>query len=62
MAKKKECPNCATEISENSKVCYICGYEFPQKEGKTNFFWLIVIILLILFLFPIIKILLGLFK
>jgi hypothetical protein len=62
MSKKKECPNCATEISEQTKICHICGYEFPQKEGKSKFFWLIAIILLILFLFPLIKILLGLLK
>jgi RNA polymerase subunit RPABC4/transcription elongation factor Spt4 len=28
--KKKECPSCAMNIDDKSKVCPICGYEFTQ--------------------------------
>jgi hypothetical protein len=57
---KKECPNCAVQIPRGSKVCYVCGYEFPQGKGKT--FPLIALILIILFLLPLIKFLISLFK
>ena len=57
---KKECPNCAIEVPKDSKVCYVCGYEFPERKGKT--FTLIALILIILFLLPLIKFLLSLFK
>jgi RNA polymerase subunit RPABC4/transcription elongation factor Spt4 len=33
MAKKKECPSCAMEIDSKSKLCPVCGYEFPQNTG-----------------------------
>src|SRR5574337_234539 len=28
--KKKECPSCAMPVDEKSKVCPVCGYEFPS--------------------------------
>lgn len=57
---KKECPNCAAQVPKDSKLCYVCGYEFPQGKGKA--FGLIAIILLILFLLPLVKFLVSLFK
>lgn len=57
---KKECPNCAAQVPEESKICYVCGYEFPQRKGKT--FPLIALILIILFLLPLIKFVISLFK
>jgi len=62
MEKKKECPNCATEIPEKSKVCYICGYEFPQMETKGKIFWIAGLVLLILFLLSLVRILFGLLR
>ncbi len=57
---KKECPNCAVELPKDSKVCYVCGYEFPEGKGKT--FILIALILIILFLLPLMKFLISIFK
>ncbi|KPL02468.1 MAG: hypothetical protein AMJ90_05765 [candidate division Zixibacteria bacterium SM23_73_2] len=62
MGKKKECPNCATEIPEESKVCYICGYEFPQHKTKGKVFWIAGIVLLILFMLSLVKFLFGIFR
>ena len=30
--KTKECPSCAMEIDDASKICPICQYEFPQQS------------------------------
>jgi len=57
---KKECPNCAMEVPKDSKVCHVCGYEFPEGKGKT--FTLIVLILIILFMLPLIKFLISILK
>lgn len=57
---KKECPNCAIEVPKESKVCYVCGYEFPASKGKA--FTIIALILIILFLLPLIKFLMSIFK
>ena len=35
---KKECPNCALQIPKDSKVCYVCGYEFPVEIAKNTAF------------------------
>ena len=56
--KRKECPSCGVEIEKDSTICPICGYEFPVKSKfqiKTA-----AIILLILFLYPLIKLLINL--
>lgn len=47
--KKKECPSCAMEIDAKSKVCPICGYEFPGVGKSAAVKWL-AILLVILFL------------
>jgi RNA polymerase subunit RPABC4/transcription elongation factor Spt4 len=46
--KKKECPSCAMEIDEKSKVCPICEYEFATQSS-----WLtwVAILLILLFIF-----------
>jgi len=62
MKDKKECPNCATEILKDSKVCYICGYEFPQREAKSKIFWIAGFILLILFLLSLARILFSILR
>ena len=28
--KTKECPSCAMDVDAKSKLCPICGYEFPS--------------------------------
>lgn len=27
----KECPNCATDISDSAEICPICKYDFPSR-------------------------------
>jgi hypothetical protein len=46
--KKKECPACAMEIDMGSKVCPICGYEFPPSNAGLR--W-IALILALFFLY-----------
>ncbi|MCK4428653.1 MAG: hypothetical protein KAW16_09235 [candidate division Zixibacteria bacterium] len=58
--KRKECPNCAVEIPRDSRRCPICGYEFPHP--KSRFLTYVAIILIILFLIPLIRLLIGLLK
>ncbi len=56
--KRKECPSCGVEIEREYNICPICRYEFPVKPKfhiKTA-----AIILLILFLYPLIKLLINL--
>lgn len=57
---KKECPNCAVEVPGQSQRCPICGYEFPR--GKSGLFRLVAIVLIILFLIPLVRFLIGLLK
>jgi predicted amidophosphoribosyltransferase len=45
--KTKECPSCAMEIDPESKICPICGYEFPGYSSSTK---LIALLLALLFL------------
>jgi RNA polymerase subunit RPABC4/transcription elongation factor Spt4 len=51
--KKKECPSCAMEIDEKSKVCPICGYEFSIYSPwiKWVAIFLIVLFFLMYFIF-----------
>lgn len=46
--KKKECPSCAMEIDENSKVCPVCSFEFPTRS-KT-YLWIAVGLLIVFLL------------
>jgi predicted amidophosphoribosyltransferase len=50
---KKECPSCAMEIDENSKVCPICQYEFgrPMTGLKWAAFALAIFLLAYFILF-----------
>jgi hypothetical protein len=43
---KKECPNCAMNVSEEVVECPICGYEFPERPRWV--IWLAVFLLLII--------------
>jgi predicted amidophosphoribosyltransferase len=61
-SKRKECPNCATEVPKDSMRCPICGYEFPQAQVKSGFFKWIAIILIILFLIPLVHLVIQLLK
>lgn len=47
--KNKECPSCAMMIEKNSRVCPVCGYEFPQQKEYLKITAIILIILLIVF-------------
>ncbi|UII32491.1 zinc ribbon domain-containing protein [Fulvivirga ulvae] len=47
--KKKECPSCAMEVEADSKVCPVCGYEFPGF-GK-GIQWVAILLVLLMLLF-----------
>ena len=58
--RKRECPNCAMEVPKDSRHCPICSYEFPRPKSR-SFKW-IAIVLIILFLIPLIRLVIGLLK
>lgn len=49
--KKKECPSCAMEIDATSKVCPICGYEFPGAGKNTALKWMAVLLVILFLLY-----------
>jgi RNA polymerase subunit RPABC4/transcription elongation factor Spt4 len=51
--KTKECPSCAMEVPENSKVCHICGHEFVTYSGWIK--WTAILLLILFFLFYFIR-------
>ena len=55
----KECPSCAMDIDKSAEECPICGYEFPKQ--RSYFKW-VAVLLVILFLYPLIRLLLRLFN
>jgi len=56
----KECPSCGIEnIDENAEHCPICGYEFPQRGSSLK--W-IALLMLLLFAYPLIRLVIGLFR
>lgn len=58
--RKTECPNCAVDVPKGSRRCPVCGYEFPRS--KPGLFKWIAIVLLIIFLIPLLRMLIGLLK
>lgn len=58
--RKRECPNCAVDVPKGSRRCPICGYEFPRPKSRL-FKW-IAIVLIILFLIPLVRLVIGLLK
>jgi RNA polymerase subunit RPABC4/transcription elongation factor Spt4 len=48
LMQKKECPSCAMEIDQKSKVCPVCGYEFTDHRNS-GLKW-VALLLAILFL------------
>lgn len=49
--KQKECPSCAMQISVNSKVCPVCGYEFAPRATGLKWAAFILALLFLLYLF-----------
>ena len=47
---KKECPSCAMDIDNKSKVCPICGYEFAEFSVLTKWVAILLVILFLLFM------------
>jgi RNA polymerase subunit RPABC4/transcription elongation factor Spt4 len=45
----KECPSCAMEVDEKSKVCPICKYEFTQRGNGLKWAALILAILFLIY-------------
>lgn len=54
----KECPSCAVDIDRTAEHCPICGYEFPKQK---SFFKWVALLLILLFVYPLIRLLLNLF-
>jgi hypothetical protein len=48
------------DVPKGSRRCPICGYEFPQPKSRL-FKW-IAIVLIILFLIPLVRLVIGLLK
>ena len=46
--KKMECPSCAMKIDADSKVCPICGYEFPSRPAIVKWVAILLVLLLLL--------------
>jgi hypothetical protein len=58
MAGKRDCPSCASEIPSDMDRCFICGYEFAGKPSNRPWRLWVALLLLIVFLFPLIRMLL----
>jgi RNA polymerase subunit RPABC4/transcription elongation factor Spt4 len=52
--KKKECPSCAMEIDADSRICPICGYEFPGT--KMGYKWIAILLVILILFFMIFRI------
>lgn len=61
MAGKRECPSCASMVPDDEERCFICGYEFPTISRGRNWRAWVALVLLILFLYPLIRFLIRLF-
>jgi hypothetical protein len=48
------------EVPKDSRHCPICSYEFPRPKSR-SFKW-IAIVLIILFLIPLVRLVIGLLK
>ena len=46
----RECPSCAVEVSDESGLCPICGYEFPT--GQKSYIKITALILALLAIIP----------
>ena len=58
---QRECPSCGFAVDEDAEVCPFCAYEFPlPKPGMKASAWLFVGLML-LFAFPALLWLLGVF-
>jgi hypothetical protein len=51
---KRECPSCGIEVDTAEKFCPICQYEFPEEHGLN--IKLIAFVLLLLLIYPFIRI------
>ena len=49
-------------VPDDEEHCFICGYEFPTISRGRNWRAWVAVILLILFLYPLIRFLLSLFN
>ena len=50
----KECPSCGLEVEKSVNICTYCRYEFPQSG--TSYKLPLVILLVLLLLYPTLKI------
>jgi RNA polymerase subunit RPABC4/transcription elongation factor Spt4 len=48
--KKKECPSCAMEIDDKSKICPICAYEFVGYSGAVKWTAIVLLVLLAIYI------------
>ena len=56
---KKECPSCGVAIDKKYHACPLCGYEFPAQKSIVKY---VAIGLVILFTWPLLRLLLSILK
>ena len=59
MAGKRECPSCATMVPDNQAQCFVCGYEFAGPPARRSWRTWAAIALVIIFVIPLIRIIIG---
>lgn len=62
MSNTRECPSCASMVPDDEERCTICGYEFSSIARGRNWRGWVAVALLVVFLYPLIRFLIGLFN
>ena len=62
MPNTKECPSCASEVPSDAESCFICGYEFAGASPRRNWRVWVAVLLLVVFLYPLVRFLISLFR
>ncbi len=62
MSGQRECPSCASMVSDDEERCLICGYEFPTIARGRNWRGWVAIVLLLIFVYPLIRFIINLLR